>query len=221
MGQPEDGATQVVEIARRGVGTPVAVFAHMMRPQQIMAMAVLAALAGGSAIARADGASGNGEVEVTRTRRPSRLVLDAFLGFGPRRVSSAAGVENASGLALGALIGRRLGGHFGVVSLIEVDAMALDRYISYGAWTFGGGLRFEGPVLLSAGVGLVLGNSKQLVGYQLVAQSFTGAAAFAHVTLPVYRFGRGRIGVTADVAVKSVEAGTRIVSTSFGAVVSW
>ncbi len=193
----------------------------MMRRHQLLTIPLLA-LAALTAIAHADApAPGPGAVEVTRTRRPSKLVLDVFVGGGLRRVDDAAGTENTTGIAFGALIGRRLSGHFGAVALLGVDILSRQDYFSYGTWNFGGALRYEGPLTLNLGGGLSLGSAKTLVGYTLQSSSFVGPFVFAHATLPLLPIGRGRFGITGDVAVRSMDADTRIISTTVGAALSW
>ena len=193
----------------------------MMRRHQLLTIPLLA-LAALTAIAHADApAPGPGAVEVTRTRRPSKLVLDVFVGGGLRRVDDAAGTENTTGIAFGALIGRRLSGHFGAVAMLGVDILSRQDYFSYGTWNFGGALRYEGPLTLNLGGGLSLGSAKTLVGYTLQSSSFVGPFVFAHATLPLLPIGRGSFGITGDVAVRSMDADTRIISTTVGAALSW
>lgn len=195
----------------------------MMRRHRLLTLSLLA-LAALPALAHAD-EPGPGPapsaVEVTRTRRPNKLVLDVFVGGGLRRVDDAAGTENTTGLAFGALLGRRLGGRFAGVALLGVDILSRQDYFSYGTWNFGGALRYEGPVTLNFGGGLSLGTAKTLVGYTLESASFVGPFVFAHATLPLLPVGRGSLGVTGDVAVRSMDGGTRIISTTVGAALSW
>ena len=193
----------------------------MMRRHRLLTVTVLA-LAALSAVAHADPATpAPGVVEVTRTRRPSKLVLDVFVGGGLRRVDDAAGTENTTGIAFGALIGRRMSGHFGAVALLGVDILSRQDYFSYGTWNFAGAVRYEGPFTLNVGGGLSLGSAKTLVGYTLESSSFVGPFVFAHATLPLLPVGRGSFGVTGDVAVRSMEGDTRIISTTLGAALSW
>ncbi|MCC6993566.1 MAG: hypothetical protein IT370_02950 [Deltaproteobacteria bacterium] len=194
-----------------------------MRRHRLLTLSLLA-LAAVPALAHADEPGPDpapGAVEVTRTRRPNKLVLDVFVGGGLRRVDDAAGTENTTGIAFGALLGRRLGGRFAGVALLGVDILSRQDYFSYGTWNFGGALRYEGPVTLNVGGGLSLGTAKTLVGYTLQSASFVGPFVFAHATLPLLPIGRGSFGITGDVAVRSMEGDTRILSTTVGAALSW
>lgn len=195
----------------------------MMRRHRLLTLTLLA-LAAVPATAHADEpapAPAPGAVEVTRTRRPNKLVLDVFVGGGLRRVDDAAGTENTTGIAFGALIGRRMSGHFGAVALLGVDILSRQDYFSYGTWNFAGAVRYEGPFTLNVGGGLSLGSAKTLVGYTLESSSFVGPFVFAHATLPLLPIGRGKFGIIGDVAVRSMDAGTRIISTTVGAALSW
>ena len=161
--------------------------------------------------------------EVTRTRVKPAIILDVSLGGGARRISDAGGTESATGLVLGAKIGRRLGSSWGFVAVLEADAMARDDYISYGAWTFGAGLRFEGlPLIVTAGAGLAIGSSQRLAGdYSLDSQSMSGVAAFVHGNLPLVDIGHAQLGITGNLSFKRVSAGTSIAGLSVGAALSW
>src|SRR5262245_45956992 len=115
----------------------------MHRP--LLAALLAAGLAG---VAHADPQTA--QVQVTRSRLPSPIILDVSITGGARRIAGSE-QETASGLALGVKAGRRLGARFGVVAVLEADAMARDDYFSYGTWTAAAGLRWQGPVVLTVG----------------------------------------------------------------------
>jgi hypothetical protein len=169
----------------------------------------------GARAARADRA-----VEVTKQRLPPRIMLDVSVGGGVRAIGGM-DAESASGMALGVEVGRRLHPHWGAVAVLEADAMARADYLSYGVWTVGLGVRWDGPVLVTAGAGLAFGSSKQLLpDYTLLDQSTSGMTAFVHGVVPLVRVGHARIGATGGVSVKAM-TDAMITTASIGAGVAW
>ena len=82
-------------------------------------------------------------------------------------------------------------GEYGLLA----DAMARDEYVSYGVWTFGMGVRWDGPVLVTLGAGLALGSSTRITGsYDVESTSMSGVTALAHGILPLATVGHAKVG---------------------------
>ena len=108
-----------------------------------------------------------------------------------------------------------------LVAILEAEPMAREDYISYGAWTFGMGVRWDGPVIVTAGLGLVVGSAKQLLpDYSLASYSYTGVGALVHGVLPVARVGHPRIGLAGNLEAKTLGPNT-VTGLSVGAAVIW
>jgi hypothetical protein len=178
----------------------------------LQSLGVAAALAA-AAPARADDAP----VEVTRSRLPPPIMLDVSVGFGPRFVDG----ERATGLALGANVGARIRPDLGVVAILQADGMAREDYVRYGTNTIGLGVRWDGPLQLTAGAGMAFGSSTQLTAdYMVVSESMSGVAASLRAVRPLVTVGHGQLSVGGNLDLRAI-TGATITALSVGAAVTF
>lgn len=160
---------------------------------------------------------------VVKHERARELIVRAWIGFGARQLDGGNLMnESVGGIELGGELGYRFGSNVGVVTVLGVNSMPPSRYLTYVANTVGAGIHWDGPIVLTVGAGVAFANAERFTpDVMLVQESFTGATAFAHGTVPLYRIGSGRLGVNIDLAAMTLAGGPNILSGSAGVGVSW
>jgi hypothetical protein len=162
---------------------------------------------------------------VVKHERSQELIVDAWVSGGYRHLDGGAfSNQSTSGLELGAAIGMRLAPKLGVVGVFNVEGMdAGTGYIKYIVNTIGVGVHWDGPIKLTVGGGVALESDTILVvqDVMVIDNSTTGAAAFAHATVPVLAIGSGHLGIHFDASAIALSNGPTILAGSAGVGVSW